>query len=132
MADNHGRQPSVAGGIEPLRPAAASLGGDATMAPMGLTFGRMVDGGRAGRFAAEYRKVAGTAATTYNIPHSLGFVPAWAILLGCDEPFGTATVLTGNWFEWGKWTASEIRMRVRAEVGNVQGSTMWFLIGGER
>jgi len=130
--EQHGRQPSVAGGLGPLRPAAASQGGDASMAPDGLTFGHMRDGARLGRIASEYRKVAGTGATVYNIPHGLGFIPAWCILLGCDEPFGTATVLTANWFEWEKWTASEVRMRVRAEVGNVSGATMWFLIGGER
>ena len=132
MTQHRGRQPSVVAGLDPLRAAAASQGGNATMQPRGLSFGRMANGGDVGQFASQYRKVAGTAATTYNIPHNLGFIPAFCILIGCQEPFGTPTVLTANWFEWEKWTASEIRMRVRAEVGNVQGSTMWFLIGGER
>lgn len=102
------------------------------MAPDGLTFGKMVDGGRVGRFAAEYRKVAGSTATVYNIPHGLGFVPAWCMLLGCEEPIGTPTILSANWHEWEKWTASEVRMRVRADLGNTTGTRMWFVIGGER
>jgi hypothetical protein len=127
-----GRQPSVIAAPDTLRAATATQLGDASIAKDGLTFGKMVSGGHAGRIAAEYRKVAGTAATTYNIPHSLGFVPAWCILLGCEEPVGTPTVLSANWFEWGKWTATEVRMRLRPDVGNIEGSTMWFLIGGER
>lgn len=127
-----GRQTSAVADFDAVRAAGASQGGDATMAPQGLTFGKMVDFGFAGKFAAQYRKIAGTTAGTYNIAHGLGFVPAWCVLLGCDEATGTTTVLSANWFEWGKWTATEIRMRVRADVGGIAGSTMWFLIGGER
>lgn len=127
-----GRQPSAVSGTDSLRAAAASQGGDATIAPQGLTFGKMTDGSFAGKMAAQYRKVAGTAATTYNITHGLGFVPAWCILLGCDEPFGTPTILSSNWFEWGKWTATEVRVRIKADLGNQSGAAMWFLIGGQR
>lgn len=130
----HGRQPSVAGGTDdPLRAAVASLGGDATMAPDGLTFGRMVDGGRAGKFAAEYRKVAGRVGVLeYNVPHGLGFVPAWAILVATHNASTPTTVIVANTNGWEKWTASEIRVKVFAAAGNVAETTMWFLIGGER
>ena len=130
----HGRQPSVAGGVaDPLRAAAASQGGDATMAPDGLTFGRMVDGARAGKIAAEYRKVAGkTGVVEYNVPHGLGFVPAWAILVATHNASSPATLLTAGTVNWEKWTASEIRVKVFAHVGSITDCAMWFLIGGER
>jgi hypothetical protein len=103
------------------------------MEPGGLTFGRLVDGGRAGKMLAMYRKVAHNGNATYNLAHDLGVVPAWCFLLGCDNTNTPNTVLAANWHEWDKWTASEIRMRVApAILGNAQGSAMWFLIGGER
>lgn len=128
-----GRQSSVAvADHDAQRAGAGSLSGDATMAPQGLTFGRMVDGGFAGKFAAQYRKVAGTAATTYNIPHSLGFVPAWCLLVAYDNTNTPNTFLVAGPNQYDKWTASEIRVRVNAIIGGIAGSQMWFLIGGER
>jgi hypothetical protein len=93
----------------------------------------MVDGGRAGKMLAVYRKAAGTAASlVYNLQHDLGVVPAWCILLGVDNASTPGTVLAGNWHEWDKWTASEVRMSIATSAGNRAGATMWFLIGGER
>ena len=98
-----GRQPSVVATPDTLRAAAASQGGDATMAPLGLTFGRMVDGAAAGKHAAEYRKISGTALATYNVPHGLGFVPAWAILVHYVNPGNPATHMNMAPFEYDKW-----------------------------
>lgn len=102
------------------------------MAEGGLTFGKLVDGGKVGKFAAEYRKVAGTAAGTYLIPHGLGFVPAWAMLVAYDNTSTPNTLLVAGPNEYDKWTATEVRVRAFAVVGSVAGAAMWFMIGGER
>lgn len=129
----HGRMSSAAvSDPDQARALTGAQGGDATMAPQGLTFGRMVDGGKAGKFAAEYRKVACTAAAFYNVPHNLGFVPAWFIVVAQSN---ANTPSNYNWaspFEYDKWTASEIRIRVGNLLGGLAGTEMWLLIGGER
>lgn len=102
------------------------------MAPNGLTFGRMVDGGKAGKLAAEYRKVVGTAATQYDVKHGLGFVPAWAILVLVTNSDGSDPALILRHARYDKWSASEITVRFTAVTGGTTGTEMWLLIGGER
>lgn len=127
-----GRQPSILSGPDRLRSAAASQGGDATMAQDALTFGVMRDGARAGKMRAEYRKVVGTAVATYRVPHGLGFIPAWAMLLGAKNSSGTAQRLVMSWENYDKWSATEITVGFSAVVGGTAGTEMWLLIGGER
>jgi hypothetical protein len=131
---SEGRAPSIASGDpDQTRTAVATQGGDANIAPGGLTFGKLVDGGRAGKLLAEYRKVGNNGSATYNIPHTLGVIPAWCVLLGCDNTSTPNTVLAANWSEYDKWSTTEVRMRIApAILGNATGSAMWFLIGGER
>lgn len=129
---SQGRSPSAVSDTNAVRATTSAQIGDASIAPSALTFGKMVDGGKAGKMAAEYRKVVGTTATTYNIPHKLGFLPAWCILVCCIEPEGTSTVLSASAYQYDKWTSSEVRVRVAASPGNQKGAIMWFLIGGER
>lgn len=127
------RVASVVSTPDQVRAGAASQGGDGTMAPGGLTFGKLVDGGRAGKMLAMYRKVAGTASATYNLAHDLGVIPAWAILVASDNPTAAGQNLCASAYQFDKWTATEVRVRVDVvAVGSLPGATMWFLIGGER
>ena len=129
----HGRQSSVAvGDPDATRAITGAQGGDATTAPQGITFGKLVDGGFAGKMAVQYRRVGATAATTYNIPHSLGFVPAWCILVATHNSGTPATLIVAGANEYDKWTASEIRMRVNLVIGALAGTELWFMVGGER
>lgn len=127
------RVPSVVSTPDAVRAAVASQGGDGTMAPGGLTLGKLVDGGRAGKILAMYRKVVGVnAQSDYNLPHDLGVVPAWAILVATDNQNTPRTVIVANAFQFDKWTATEARVTVSVLVGGLAGTAMWFLIGGER
>lgn len=127
-----GRLTSAVADFDALRQAGAAQGGDATMAPQGLSFGKMVDGGFAGKLAAQYRKVALTAAVTYNVPHDLGFIPAWFMLVAQTNSNSPANYCWAAPYEYEKWTASEIRIRVGFILGGLAGTEMWLLIGGER
>lgn len=126
------RTPSVLTTPDGTRAAVAAQGGDGAMAPGGLTFGKLVDGGPVGKMKGEYRKVAGTATAFYKIPHGLGFVPAWCQLISCDNPGTPNTNLCASPTAYDKWTATEIQMRVDPVMGGVAGAVMWFMIGGER
>ena len=115
------------------RTITGTQGGDATTAPQGLTFGKMVDGGFAGKFSAQYRKVALNAtATVYNVSHGLGYVPAGFLLVSQTNSFTPANAVWASSFEYDKWTASEIRIKVGLIVGSVAGTELWLLILGER
>ena len=93
---------------------------------------KLVDGGPAGP-GAEWRKVAGKAAiAVYAIPHSLGFIPAFAELKASHNPTG-ATNLCASPSDYDKWTATEVKVRVDVVgIGGVGGAIMWFRIGGQR
>lgn len=127
-----GRQPSVIASPDSLRAGAAAQSGDSNIVKDGLTFGVMRDGARVGKFAAVYRRVAGTAATVYALQHDLGFVPAWAQLVAYENSSAPVTLLVAGPIEYDRWTATEVRVKVSNIVGAITGATMWFMIGGER
>lgn len=120
------RVPSAVSTPEQVRAAVAIDGAG----PHG--FGKLVDGGPAGP-DSQWRKVVGTASATYNIPHSLGFIPALALLRASHNTGGTPS-LNAVPFEYDKWTATEVRVRVDVVggVGGLAGTAMWFQIGGQR
>lgn len=126
------RVASVLSSGEQVVAGLASQGGDGSIAPGGLTFGKLVDGGPVGKFKAEYRKVVGTTSATYKVPHGLGFVPAWAQLVACTNSGGDVN-LCPTTRNYDKWTATEIEVRVDVVgVGGTAGTVMWWMIGGER
>jgi hypothetical protein len=128
-----GTQPSVITDKDGLRANAGAQSGDATIVEHGLSFGKMVHGGDVGKMKAQYAKVAGVAGvTTYRVPHTLGIVPGFCMLVASDNPSTPATVLSASPEAYDKWTATECRVRVFANIGNIAGSAMWFMIGGER
>ncbi len=125
-----GRQPSVIASPDSLRAGQASQMGDSNMAPGGLTFGRRVDGGAVGPFKAIYRKVSTKGgASVYNLAHNLGFVPAFALYIGCDT---AGNAYHADNFEHDRWTATEVRVKLFVDLGGLNGTEVWFIIGGER
>ena len=126
-------QPSVITDKDGLRANAAAQSGDATVVQRGLTFGKLVHGGDVGKFKAQYAKVSGQGGVSaYRVPHTLGVVPAFCLLVACDNPSSPGTIITAGPGSYDKWTGTECRVNVVAHVGNVAGATMWFMIGGER
>jgi len=117
------RQPSVLSTPDQVR-AAVALTASEPQVP------KMVDGGPTGTPGEQYRKVAGTASAFYNIPHSLGVVPAYARLYVCQVENQPNCNLHASSSDYHKWTSTEVRVRVDALSGGTNGTTMWFIIGG--
>ena len=93
---------------------------------------KMVDGGPAGP-GCIWRKAAGKAAqAVYALPHSLGVIPAFALLWSCENKTGGTNLVSSAW-DRSKWTATEVKVRVDAVgIGGVAGAEMWFIIGGQQ
>ena len=119
------RQPSVLSTPDQVR-AAVALQASVPQVP------KMTDGGPTGTPGEEFRKVAGTGSAYYNIPHGLGVVPAYVILVRVDNATTPNTNLCATSSDTHKWSATEIRVRVDMVSGSLNGSTLWFKVGGQQ
>lgn len=126
-----GRIPSIASGEQGVRSSVSTQAGDANIAQGAITFGKLSDGGKVGKFAAEYRKVNMTAEKDYKVPHGLGFVPAWAMVIRTHNA-NTDTWVYAIEKNYDKWTASEITLALKKIIGSASGNEVWLMIGGER
>lgn len=134
MAEQPGSSVSIPGLRDEIRRLVDEALGDRNIAPGGLTFGKMVDGGPVGKTDLRYAALSTKEGTyEYEVKHACGYVPAFAILATSENRQTPKSTYSVSAIERDKWTDTTIRVTVDISLaGSLDGGLLWFIIGGHR
>jgi hypothetical protein len=86
----------------------------------------------AGKLNAVYSVVNLTNLDQNNVdvPHSLGQIPAWCLLVELNGAVGSLAVGSASPVKKDQWTVTNCRMAVRFHVGGMAGTQAVFMVAG--
>lgn len=134
MTEQPGASVSIPGLQDEIRRLVDEALGDRNIAPGGITFGKMVDGGPVGKTDMRYAALTTKSGEwEYEVKHACGYVPAFAILATSENRQTPRTTFSVSAIDRDKWTESTIRIAVDiSSAGSMDGGLIWFIVGGHR
>lgn len=128
MSPQAGRAVPLGTAPETVRRALTGSLGDGNMQDRGLSFGKAVDGGLAGKHDAVYAVVQANGSATFDVPHQLGRRPEFMILVHTENTQTPGTIVVYSAETPELWTETTARARLDLRSGSLNGLVCKFLI----